>query len=158
MTYAAQTNVAVPKSRAEVERLVLEAGGTRFGTMTEPGRAVVFFELKARRVMFELPLPQLQDFATRKHPRRSWAVDVPRATQERLLDQATRARWRALVLALKAKLVSVESGVEQFEEAFLGQIVVPTADGRPDRFYNVAVKHLRQAYEQGLPPLLGAGS
>lgn len=155
MSYAATTNVSVAKSRAEVERLVREAGATKFGTMDDTGKAFVFFELHNRRLMFELPLPKRADFA--KDPRSTYRERSVGA-QERLLEQATRVRWRALVLALKAKLVSVESGVEQFEEAFLGQIVVPTANGT-DRFANVGIRAIKQAYEGGhLPPLLGAGS
>lgn len=34
-------------------------------------------------------------------------------------------RWRTLLLCLKAKLESVESGIETFEDAFLAQIVMP---------------------------------
>jgi hypothetical protein len=36
-----------------------------------------------------------------------------------------RARWRALLLVIKAKLESVESGIATFEEEFMAQIVLP---------------------------------
>ena len=40
-------------------------------------------------------------------------------------ERAERQRWRALLLVLKAKLESVESNIETFENAFLAQIVMP---------------------------------
>ena len=38
--------------------------------------------------------------------------------------EEVRRRWRALLLVIKAKLESVESGIETFEEAFASQIVL----------------------------------
>ena len=43
-------------------------------------------------------------------------------------EQAVRQRWRALALVIKAKLESVESGIETTEQAFLANVVV-MADG-----------------------------
>jgi hypothetical protein len=71
-------------------------------------------------------------------------------------EKACRSAWRALMLAIKAKLVSVESGVEQFEEAFLAHIVVPGSRGQ--RFGAMAMRALEEGYSTGkLPPLLGSG-
>lgn len=42
---------------------------------------------------------------------------------QRWIDQRNRQRGRALMLVIKAKLESIESGVETFEEAFLANIV-----------------------------------
>jgi hypothetical protein len=43
-------------------------------------------------------------------------------------EQACRSRWRALFLCIKAKLESIESGIETFEDAFLAHIQMP--DGK----------------------------
>jgi hypothetical protein len=40
-------------------------------------------------------------------------------------ERDQRQRWRALVLVVKAKLESIESGLETFEEAFLANIMLP---------------------------------
>ncbi|WP_210386043.1 hypothetical protein [Phyllobacterium sp. SYP-B3895] len=40
-------------------------------------------------------------------------------------EQACRSRWRALLLSIKAKLESVEAGIETFEDAFLAHIQMP---------------------------------
>ena len=156
MKYAADTSVSVAKSRAEIEEMVQRAGGAKFGTMLEPKRAFVIFELAQRRVMFELPLPDRSDFAKKKD-RRGWPVTVSAEKQQQAFEQACRSRWRALYLCIKAKLVSVESKVESFEEAFLAQIVVPNGQGSA-RFGDLAIKAIAQAYSgEGLPPLLPSG-
>jgi hypothetical protein len=103
MAYASRTDVPVDRSRAEIERLVTKFGATTFATAIEQGRAVVMFEAHSRRIRFDLPLPE----SSPKH------------------DQLRRSRWRALLLVIKAKLESVESKIETFEEAFLAHVVMP---------------------------------
>jgi hypothetical protein len=157
VSYAQDTSVSVAKSRGEIEDMVQRAGGTRFASMYENTRAVVMFELADRRIMFELPLPSREAFATRQV--RSRTVPVDAARQQRDWEQACRAKWRALALTIKAKLISVESKVESFEEAFLAHIVVAGADGKAKRFADFAVKAIQQSYTgKPLPPLLGSGS
>lgn len=165
MTYAADTSVSVAKSRGEIEDMVQRAGGQRFASMYEPSRAVVMFELGERRIMFELPLPDREAFANTTKwvgnnqfsKGESKPVRNTPEQQQKLWEQACRSKWRALGLTIKAKLISVEAGVETFEDAFLAQIVVPTADGAR-RFGEVATKAIQQAYTGGtLPPLLGSG-
>lgn len=46
-------------------------------------------------------------------------------------EKATRQRWRALALVIKAKLEAVASGITEFEQEFLAHIVLP--DGRTVR-------------------------
>lgn len=157
MRYASETRVSVAKSRGEIEDMVQRAGGTRFAAMNDSveARAVVLFELADRRVMFELPVPSREEFAYRERYGRRVKADPD--WQMREWEQACRVKWRALALAIKAKLVSVESGVETLEEAFLAHLVVPTGEGAR-RFASVAVKAIAQAYTGGtLPPLLGSG-
>jgi hypothetical protein len=59
--FAEGTSVPVEKSRAEIEKMIVRYGATSTAFMTGPGRAVIVFECKARRVMFELPLPDMKD-------------------------------------------------------------------------------------------------
>lgn len=108
MPYAARTSVPVERTRAEIERLVV---GTHKATQyvaliaTTPPRAMIQFTLHDRIVRLELPLPMTPSTAAR--------------------EQAYRARWRALLLVVKAKLEAVAAGVTTFEEEFLAHIVVP---------------------------------
>jgi hypothetical protein len=60
--------------------------------------------MSERRVLFKIRLPE-------------GATDRDERTR--------REKWRALLLSIKAKLVSVESGIETFEEAFMAHVVMP---------------------------------
>lgn len=158
MKFAADTSVPTEKSHGEIRSMVSKAGGTRFATMDEEGRAIILFELHERRVMFELALPKREAFARIKTSAYGHTKPATAEQQQTKWEQACRSHWRALALCIKAKLVSIESGVESFEEAFLAQIVVPTSSGSK-RFAQVATKAIHEAYTGGkLPPLLGSGT
>lgn len=121
--FAAQTEVSVEKSRAEIERLITRYGATHTAFMNAPGRALIMFEAQERRIVFELPLPDPgeQQFARTPAGRRVLGPDRRFAAWE----QACRQRWRALALVIKAKLEAVESGITTFEDEFLAHIVMP---------------------------------
>lgn len=104
MAYATNTTVAVEKSRLEIERVITKYGASNFGYLNDGERAAIFFEAQGRRIRFTMPIPALGKGGS---------------------DQARRSRWRGLLLCIKAKLESVESGIETFEEAFFAHIVVP---------------------------------
>jgi hypothetical protein len=104
MPYAARTTVPVDRSKTEIEQTLTRYGADRFAYFVEPMGAVVMFEAHGRRLRFNLPLEGGKD-----------------AKAERLRKQ----RWRALLLCIKAKLESVASGIESFEEAFLAHVVLP---------------------------------
>mgnify|MGYP000948463258 CR=1 len=122
----------------------------------EVPHGVVGFELHDRRVLFELPLPARSEFANKVDGRSKRLRPNPRATDD--WERACREKWRALALAIKAKLVSYESKVETFEEAFLAQIVVP-GKNKAVRFSTLALPAISEAYSgKALPPLLGGGT
>lgn len=104
MTYAQCTHVGVDQTKTEIERTLMRYGATRFAYYAENGRASIVFEAHDRRLRFDLPLP---------------------AGDSKKEKQLCRARWRALLLCVKAKLESVETKIESFEEAFLTHIVLP---------------------------------
>lgn len=136
MTYAEKTRVAPEKTRAEIERVLARYGASSFAYGTQPGRAMIMFETKDRRIRFELPL-----------------VPPNRATQVQG-EQFTRSRWRALLLSIKAKLESVEAGIESFDEAWMSHIVMPNGRTMAQHM----IPYLEESYGQGkMPPLLGFG-
>jgi hypothetical protein len=106
MAYAEQTKVPVQVTQAEIEKLARRYGAKGFASAIDwkANRAQVEFALEKRRVRFSMTLPDENAM------------------------QAQRARWRALLLVIKAKLEAVERGIETFDEAFLAHIV--TKDGR----------------------------
>ena len=105
--YAVDTKVPVGQTRNEIEIALTRFGARSFAFATQPSGATVLFEFQDRRVRFDLPL----------------SSDVTEAKTAKL----HRERWRALFLSIKAKLVSVDTGIETFEEAFLAHVVL--ADG-----------------------------
>jgi len=152
MTYASDTTVPVERSRAEIERTLARYGASAFGYITEAGRAVVMFEANGRRVRFDLPLPMPDE---RRFTHTAGRGQPRSPTQARAAwEQACRQRWRALGLAIKAKLEAVEAGISEFEEEFLAFIVLP--DGRT--MGPVARPAIAAAYASGQMPALLAGS
>lgn len=130
--YAARTSVPADRTRAEVEQVLKRYGATHFGYATMPGVVLLAFESRGRRVRFKVPLPDPEKDA-----------------------QVHRQKWRAVLLAIKSKLESVEAGIEQFDEAFMAQLVLP--DGRTMAEY--AMPQIAKSYSSGaMPPLLGHDS
>ena len=150
--YAANTDVAPEKTRAEIERIVTRYGATRFMSGWEENGAAVMFEMRGRRVRFSLSLPERTD--PRFSQRRSGRPAPTTAGITRAYEQAVRSLWRALFLVIKAKLEAVESGIAVFESEFLAHIVVP---GTNQTFGEWAIPQIAEAYDRGLalPPLLG---
>jgi hypothetical protein len=120
--FAANTDVSVAKSRAEIESLITRYGATATAFMNETGRALIMFQAQDRRVVFELPLPNIADKQFEKDGR-----GAKRSPDKRLevWEQACRQKWRALALVIKAKLEAVESGITSFEDEFLAHILMP---------------------------------
>lgn len=151
-TFAADTSVSVEKSRAEVERTLARYGATAFGYMTEPGRAVIMFEAHGRRIRFDLPLPRPDERRFTHTPSTSKLRTPAQATAA--WEQGCRQRWRALALAVKAKLETVESGIAEFEDEFLAYLVLPSGQTMSE----VARPAIAQAYETGTMPALMPGA
>lgn len=132
MTFASKTKVPVDQPRIEIERTLSRYGAKSFAYFTEDGRAIIVFEASDRRIRFDLPLPKGE------------------SDKE---NQARRQKWRALLLCIKAKLESVDSKIETFEEAFLAHVVLP--DGLTMGQH--ARPAIEQAYKTGaMTPLLPA--
>ena len=151
MTYAKGTNVSKDRSIAEIQRTLAryKAAGFTYGEMGS--RAFVGFQMVDRVVKMLLTLPEQngKEFTQKK---RGYGA-YPESTSLRLWDQACREKWRALALVVKAKLESVESGIETFDEAFLPHIVVPGAGGRT--YGELALPDFARTLETGeLPKLL----
>lgn len=106
MAYAEHTQVPVQVTQAEIEKLARRYGAKGFASAIDwkTNRAQIEFALEKRRVRFSMQLPDENAM------------------------QAQRARWRALLLVIKAKLESVERGIETFDQAFMPHIVMP--DGK----------------------------
>lgn len=137
--YAENTSVPVDRSQGEIKKILSKYGATAFGFAESKGRAMVQFEMAGRHIKFILPLP---------------VYGVSRDKNQKQIDQLTRSRWRALVIAIKAKLECVECGITTLEQEFLAHIVLPNGQTVGD----VMVPQIEGAYKDGkMPPLLGMG-
>ena len=157
MKYAENTSVSVGKTRMEIDDLVTRAGARNVVTMVlGDGRACVMFTMSDRSVKFTMPLPDKSAFA--KRIVRGWPKANPPERQLKDWEQACRSGWRALFLTIKAKLISVDSKVETFEEAFMPHIVVADENGTMVRFGEMAARTIADSYVRRGPLMLGSGS
>lgn len=125
--FAANTEVSVERSRAEIERILARWGASRFLYASGETGSVIAFQFKQKQFRFLLPLPDRADKSFWKTNHR-WPRQRSEQAAFEAWEQACRQRWRALALNLKAKLEAVESGIESFEIAFMPYVVLP--DGR----------------------------
>lgn len=133
--FAVDTKVPINQTRAEIEALLTKFGASSLAFALQQDKAIIMFECNDRRVRFDLPLPK--------------------GASDAQTGRLHREKWRALFLAIKAKLVSVDTDIETFEEAFLAHVVL--ADG------STVGQHARPAiehqYKTGqMVPLLGGPS
>lgn len=123
-----KTVVPVERSQGEIRKLLYRHGATNFAfteTVVEgTHRAAVDFVLMEQRVRVRVPLRSPDPKVVRAkatNARTRTAADIERD----LFEQEAKRIWRVMFHVLKARLVSVEEGVETFEEAFLAHIVDP---------------------------------
>lgn len=123
--FAQYTKVPISQTKSEIEHVLEKYKADQFGSATdsESQRALIQFRYSAKIIRFEMSLANLN-------------------------DQQMRQRWRALLLSIKSKLESVESGIETFEEAFLAHVVMP--DGQT--FGKLAIPQIEQAVLENRMP------
>jgi hypothetical protein len=143
MAYAEGTTVQVEKSVGEILALVKRAGAVRIAQFEEPDRLTIQFDLQGRMVRFRVTLPGWEEMPTHNGRREL----LGRTQREAIAAQRHRQRARALLLVIKAKLESVESGVETLEEAFLANVVM--ANGQT--VYERVVEPIAVEYQSGTP-------
>ena len=153
MKYAAKTSVASDKSQGEIRKILARYGATKFGYMEEDQRAVIAFEIHGRRIRFVLPLPsRMDDIIVKTAHADAWRRKTRSiAAQHEAYEQAIRQRWRALTLAIKAKLETVESGIATFEEEFMAYVVLPSGQTVGEWMH----PQIEASYASGkMPPLM----
>jgi hypothetical protein len=146
--YASTTSVAPEKSRAEIERTLQRYGCTAFAFAWEGDKAMIAFKANDRQVRFMVPIPKEEEF--RRTPT---GLIRTKPQMEKAWDQGIRQRWRALSLAIKAKLEAVEAEIVSFEDEFLAHFVLPNGRTVGEQI----TPDLDRALKEGLPPLLPSG-
>jgi hypothetical protein len=125
--FAARTKVPIEKTKVEIERLVKRYGVKGFVAGWQGDSARIEFLAHDRHIRLTVVAP--------------------------LQEQAARQKWRALLLLVKAKLEAVDANIATFEEAFVGDIVMP--DERT--VWESAREPIKLAYETGKPVALLGG-
>lgn len=149
--YAEKTTVAPEKSRGEIEKVLIRYGADKFTYGYEESRIFVAFQMQKRVVKIVLPMPirESSDYAV------GWALPFRTdAAATKQFDQDIRQRWRALFIVVKAKLESVDSEIETFEEAFMPHIVIPSGEQAGRTIGEAMLPDLIRAIEGGEPPKL----
>ncbi len=156
MRYAADTSVSSDRSKAEIEKTLQRYGADQFMSGWKDGQAAIQFRINGKMVRFILPLPDAKAEAV-THYRHGSGRMIPRSVDAAaaVLEQASRQRWRALNLAIKAKLEAVECGITTFEEEFFAHLVVPGQGGKT--MGELMLRRIDEAYATGRMPELGWG-
>lgn len=123
--YAAETTVTVAKSQTELRALLGKYGVERFGIIEEPGLAVVMFQHEGLNHRLALPLRDARHSDFAYSPGGRYRDQKQREAAAR---QEGMARWRLLVLAVKARLELAAALGQSVGAAFTEYRVL--ADGR----------------------------
>jgi hypothetical protein len=124
--FAAKTKVPVEKTKAEIERLLKRYGATGFATAWQGNSARIEFIARDWRIRVSVTVPEQ--------------------------EQASRQKWRALLLSVRAKLEMVNGNIVTFEEAFFADIVLPETG---KTVWETAREPVKLAYEGKTVALLG---
>jgi hypothetical protein len=121
--YAENTTVPTDRSRAEIESTLRRYGADQFVSGWDNSRAMLGFRANGRHVRFEMPMPGRDDPEIVLTPSQKWKRSAKQ--QDDAFEQEVRRRWRALALAVKAKLEAVDTGIASFDDEFLAYFVLP---------------------------------
>jgi hypothetical protein len=150
--FAQGTKITSEKSENEIRNTLKKFGATKYAFYEDEATIGFAFDYEGRRVRIslQLPDPEADDFVY------SWrGYSRHERTKELKLkswQQECNRRWRALVLTVKAKLVSVNEGIRTFEQEFLYDIVIPNTN---QTIGDWIAPQIEQSYLTGkLPPLL----
>lgn len=123
--FATNTTVSVEKSISEIKSILRRYDADGFGTVERKDHAAVMFEIKGLTIQIVVPMP---DQNSREYSHSQAGRERTADAALKAYEQAIKQRWRALVLAIKAKLEAVETDISTIEKEFLPFIVMP--DGR----------------------------
>lgn len=125
-----RTTVSIEKSQGEIRKLLYRHGATNmaFGESMDGDQASVAVEFVINESRVRMVVPVRIDHAEiAAQVRRAVSRSRDQITAEVTAQEARRI-WRVLFHTIKARLVSVEEGVEAFEEAWLAHMVDPVTN------------------------------
>ena len=155
LAYAADTEVPSDRTIAEIKTLVTRHGATGYLYAESPSQAMIMFELRGRQIKFVVPLPDRNAREFTRTPARGFQRSEAEAIKA--WEQATRTRWRALLLVIKAKLEAIAIGVGTFEDEFLANTLLPGGRTGSEWVQAQGEKAYIEGHVPPMMPLLGAG-
>jgi len=148
-TYARETTVSPDRSRAEIEKILSRYGATGFMYGWSERGAILGFMLNTKQFKVILQMPDKETYLRTDKGRRRTQLQAQQA-----FDQATRQRWRAMALVIKAKLEAVQSQISTVESEFLSWMVLPNGQ----TVGQWMAPQIEGIYQGGkMPPLLPSG-
>jgi hypothetical protein len=126
------TTVPVERSQGEIRGLLAKHGADRFAFGEETDEvgvpwAVMTFSHAGMVVRIRVPHKPIDADAVTNKARRARSKSAAEIAFD-MREQEARRIWRVMAWNLKARLVSVEEGVETFAEAFLAHLVDPATN------------------------------
>jgi hypothetical protein len=118
--FASATEVAISKSKAAIEALLVRHGARDFASGWNATHDTLQFTMKNQTIRFVLPRVNEKDYRVSPAGRTRRPQALTKA-----IEQANKQRWRALLLVLRAKIEAVEAGIAIFEQEFLAFVVQP---------------------------------
>lgn len=153
--YAAGTTISPDATMSSIRDLLRRYECRKISTIEDDTYFGIAFEHENRRIRFVVPMPDKNDEkAHRWHGNQNRMYDD--GFDPAKYEQLVRERWRSCYLSIKGKLESVESGIESFDSAFMGQLILPSGQ----TMVQVVTPYLDHEYESGVMPqfLLEDGS
>lgn len=140
--HASRTQVSPERSQEEIKRTLRRYGASEFVQGETDERVSIGFRFGGLAFRMDVELPDKSEFSETPtgRGRRGDAA-------HREWEQAIRQRWRALLLAIRAKLEAIETGISTVEWEFMPFAVM--ADGQ--RIGDVMAPQLEAAKTSGRP-------
>lgn len=149
MTYAEDTKVAPERTLSEIQSILKRYGATKYALLDEGDSVAIAFEMKDRRCKMVLTLPKIENYKWTETGRTRTA-----SVQRSEWEQACKSKYRSLLLVIKAKLESIESGIETFDQAFMAHIMLPNGRTVGEQL----IPQVKDAYISGGMPTLQLAS
>lgn len=145
--YAQGTDVHPIRTRSEIESLVTKHGATGYVAGWHDNKARVMFEMRGRRIRFEIALLPVGD---PRFTRRGYNV-VPPAKAKAAFEQYEREQWRLLLMLIKGKLEAIRNNAAIFDDEMLAYTVMPNGQTVGEWLHPQLETHLQN---NQMPPLL----
>ncbi len=152
------TNVAVEKSQSEIRKLLIDFGASEFqfgeGVRADNNErwSGISFRHNEHTVMMQVPLKDPDAAQVKLHKEKAHRAHTRTLAEieREYWEQEERRIWRVLFWSLKARMIAIDEGVEEFEQAFLAHLVDPATG-------ITLWQHIQPAIERGDFRLGGQG-